>query len=191
VRLSVAAHNGVAERRRRSSWSWRRAFVAAIVLVVVFGAFTARLLVWPAQGMPARVSAIAVLAGPGDRVTVGLQLARERRAPMLVVSQGWMGYGGPCAPATAGVKVICFDPNPGNTRGETEFLGRLAKQYDWRSVVLVTTRAQDTRARILMGRCFGGSIYAVTASLPWYDWPYQIAYGWGALLKALTAYRGC
>jgi hypothetical protein len=187
----VAAFRGIADGRRRSSRGWRRALVVAIVLVVAFGTATARLLVWPAQGMPARVSAIAVLAGPGDRLAVALQLARERRAPMLVVSQGWMGYGGPCAPATPGVKVICFDPDPGDTRGEAEFFGRLAKQYDWRSVVLVTTRGQDTRARILMGRCFGGSIYVVTASLPWSDWPYQIAYGWGALLKALTVYRSC
>jgi len=191
VRLSLAAFRGVVGRHRRASRGWRRAFAAAIILVVAFAAATARWLVWPTQGMPARVSAIAVLAGSGDRLAVALQLARERRAPMLVVSQGWMGYGGPCAPAVPGVKVICYDPDPGNTRGEAEFLGRLAKRYDWRSVVLVTTRGQDTRARILMARCFGGSIYAVTASFPWYDWPYQIAYGWGALLKALTVYRSC
>ena len=53
-------------------------------------------------------------------------------------------------------------------------------------MVLVTTRAQDTRARILVRRCFGGSIYVMTASLPSGSWPYQIAYGWGALLKALV-----
>ena len=161
------------------------AVVAAVVLV------TARLLVWPAQGMPARADAIVMLAGPGDRLAVAMQLAREHRAPVLVVSQGWEGYGGPCAPAMPGVKVICFDPNPGNTRGEAEFTGKLAKRYGWHSVVLVTIATQDTRARIIMRRCFGGSIYLATASLPWYDWPYQIAYGWGALLKALVVYRAC
>ena len=89
------------------------------------------------------------------------------------------------------VKVICFDPNPGNTRGEAEFVGKLAKLYGWHSVVLVTTPTQDTRARILMRRCYGGSIYAVTAPLAWDDWPYQIAYGWAALFKALILYRAC
>jgi uncharacterized SAM-binding protein YcdF (DUF218 family) len=159
--------------------------MAAFVLV------TARLLVWPAQGMPAEADAIVILAGPGDRLATAMQLARERRAPVLVVSQGWQGYGGSCAPAMPGVKVICFDPSPGNTRGEAEFAGKLAKRDGWHSVVLVTTLAQDTRARIVMRRCFGGSIYVVTASLPWYDWPYQIAYGWGALFKALFLYRAC
>jgi uncharacterized SAM-binding protein YcdF (DUF218 family) len=89
------------------------------------------------------------------------------------------------------VKLICFDPNPGNTRGEAEFVGRLAKRYRWSSVVLVTASAQDTRARIMLGRCFGGSIYVITASLPLGSWPYQIAYQWGALFKALVLYPAC
>lgn len=180
-----------AGRRRRSFRGWRRALVVALVLVVVFGIATARLFVWSAQGMPARVDAIVMLAGPGDRLAVALQLARQRRAPVLVVSRGWEGYGGPCPPDVPGVKLICFDANPGNTRGEAEFTGALAKRYRWRSMVLVTTRAQDTRARILMSRCFSGSIYVITTSLPWDNWPYQIAYGWGALFKALALQRAC
>jgi uncharacterized SAM-binding protein YcdF (DUF218 family) len=182
---------GVTSRPRRSFRGRRRIFIAAMALVAVVILVTARLLVWPTQGMPDRADAIVMLAGPGDRLAVAMQLARERRAPVLVVSQGWHGYGGPCAPAMPGVKVICFDPNPGNTRGEAEFAGKLAKQYGWRSVVLVTTPTQDTRARLIMNRCFGGSIYVVTTSLSWGDWPYQIAYGWGALLKALALQRAC
>jgi len=162
-----------------------------MALVVALLLVTARLFVWPAEGMPARVSAIVMLAGPGDRLPVALRLAREHRAPMLVVSQGWQGYGGPCPPAVPGVRLICFDPDPGNTRGEAEFASQLAKRYHWSSVVLVTTRAQDTRARMIMRRCFGGSLYVVTASLPVSSWPYQIAYGWGALLKALVWQRSC
>jgi hypothetical protein len=58
-------------------------------------------------------------------------------------------------------------------------------------VVLVTTRVQDTRARLLVGRCFGGSIYVITAPLPAGSWPLQVAYEWGALFKALVLYRAC
>ena len=162
-----------------------------VAVVVVFGAVTARLLVWPAQGMPARVSAIVMLAGPGDRLPVALQLAREHRAAVLVVSRGWLGYGGPCPPPVPGVKLICFDPDPPDTRGEAEAVGRLAKQYHWSSIVLVATRTQDTRARIVVERCFGGSTYVVTAPLPAGSWPYQIVYGWGALIKALVVSRSC
>ena len=177
--------------RRLWSSRARRALTVAMALVALFAAATVRLFVWPAQGMPARVSAIVMFAGPGERLPVALRLARERRAPVLVVSQGQHGYGGPCPPAVPGVRLVCFDPDPGNTRGEAEYAGRLAKRYHWDSVVLVTGTEQDTRARMLMKRCFGGSVYVVTGSLPLGSWPYQIAYEWGALAKALIVERGC
>ena len=55
----------------------------------------------------------------------------------------------------------------------------------------MATRAQDTRARIIMGRCFSGPVYVVTAALPWDNWPYQLAYQWGALVEALVLDRSC
>lgn len=189
--MTLSISGSTADRRRRFSRGWRRVFITLIILAVVFVAATARLFVWPAQGMPASVSAIVMLAGPGDRLPVALQLAREHRAPVLVVSQGWEGYGGPCPPNIEGIKLICFEPNPGNTRGEAEFAGQLAKRYHWRSIVVVTTLTQDTRARIILRRCFGGSIYVAAASLPLSALPYQIVYGWGALAKALVLQRAC
>lgn len=141
--------------------------------------------------MPTSVDAIVMLAGPGARLPVALQLAQEHRASVLVISRGWEGYGGPCPAPIPDVKLICFDPDPPNTRGETEFTGRLAKQYHWKSIVLVTTRGQDTRARMLLRRCFGGSTYVITASTPLSNWPYEIAYQWGALVKALVVDRTC
>jgi hypothetical protein len=191
VRHEVQEPPGVVNRRHRLSRRWRCIFATAAALVVALGVVSARLFVWPAEGMPAHVSAIVMLAGPGDRLPVALRLAREHRAPMLVVSQGWQGYGGPCPSPIPGVRLICFDPDPGNTRGEAQFVGRLAQRYHWHSVVLVTAREQDTRARIRMGRCFSGSIYVVAASLPLSNMPYQVAYEWGALVKSLVLQRGC
>jgi len=175
-------------RRIARARGMRRACAA---VMVVFCVVTARLFVWPAQGMPANVSAVVMLAGPGDRLPVALQLAREHRSPVLVISQGQHGYGGPCPPAPPGVDLICFDPDPGDTRGEAESLGRLARRFHWSSVALVTSRAQDTRARIMVQRCFAGSVYVVTAPLTAGSWPYQIAYEWGALFKALFVIRTC
>ena len=175
----------------RSIPRWRRALIAATALVAVLVVATALLFVWPSQGMPSRVDAIVMLAGPGERLALAMQLAREHRASVLVVSRGQHGYGGLCPPATPGVKLICFEPDPGDTRGEAEFVGRLARKYGWRSVVLVTAREQATRARIVVRRCFGGQVYVMAGSLPLGSWPYQIAYEWGALFKALVLYRGC
>src|ERR1700755_2855211 len=113
--MRFRASRGAVERRRGYSRVRRRAFAAVMALVAAFLLGTARLFVCPAEGIRAQVSALVMLAGPGDRLPVALQLARKHGAPMLVVSRGWQGYGGPCPPAVPAVKLICFEPNPGNT----------------------------------------------------------------------------
>jgi uncharacterized SAM-binding protein YcdF (DUF218 family) len=193
LRTRSGTSRAAASANRGHSGFRRRALVAMLVLVLAFAVATARILVWPARGMPSRAGAIVLLAGPGNRLPVALQLAVEHRASVLVVSLGHLGYGGRCPAASSApkVKIICFDPDPADTRGEAEFVGRLARRYGWRSVVLVTIAEQGTRARIIMRRCYSGSVYVVTAPQAWYEWPYQIAYGWGALFKALFLERAC
>jgi uncharacterized SAM-binding protein YcdF (DUF218 family) len=176
-------------RRRR----WRKVATVLIVLLVAFCVATARLLVWPAQGMPTRVNAVVVLGGPGDRLGQGLELARQGRAPFLVVSEG-LPFQVPrsvCAPHGVSFQVICFQPEPGNTKGEAEFVGRLARRYHWRSVALVVTPDQDTRARIRFGRCFAGQVYVVTTPLSASSWPEMVAYQWAAMFKAEVLQRAC
>jgi uncharacterized SAM-binding protein YcdF (DUF218 family) len=169
-------------------------------LLVVFCAATARLLIWPPQGMPARVAAIVVLGGRGNRLGKGIELARQGRAPVLVVSLGLpfpepalCKLHDPIFRATDGstYRLLCFQPNPGTTQGEAEFIGRLAKRRDWRSLALVTTPDQDIRARIRFERCYSGRIYVVTTPLPLLEWPYAIAYQWAALAKAEILQRSC
>lgn len=170
---------------------WPRGLAAFACLCVMFGAATARVLVWPVQSVPSTASAIVMLAGPGDRMSLALRLAAGHKAPVLVVSRGWLGYGGPCPAPTPGVRTICFDPSPGNTRGEAEYMGALAKRYGWRSVILVASRPQAARAELLAGRCFGGAIYVAAGPVDARSWPYEIAYGWGALFKAVFMDRAC
>ena len=182
--------SGAAVPRRRFRHVRRWAY-ALLATLAAFSVATALLFVWPPQGVPRQANAIVMLQGNGDRLQAAVQLAREHRAPVLVVSRGRDGYGGPCVPAMPEVKVICFEPDPANTRGEAEFVGRLAKQYHWSSVIVVTVRAQDRRARLLTSRCFSGSIYVSTVPLPLGEWPYELAYEWGSLVKALVTNRSC
>jgi uncharacterized SAM-binding protein YcdF (DUF218 family) len=171
---------------------WRRKTLAVVAaLIVLFAAATARVLVWPVEWTPAKADAIVMLAGPGDRLPVALTLAREHRAPVLVVSRGWQGYGGPCPPPTPGVRTICFNPSPGDTRGEAQYVGALAKRSGWHSLIVVATRPQAVRAQLLFGRCYDGQVNVATARLPLSNWPYEIAYGWGALFKAEVTVRDC
>jgi len=168
--------------------------VAVLVLgAIVLGVATARLFIWPDRGMPAHVSAIVMLNGPGDRLDTALDLAWQHRAPFVVISRGssYWGHGSICAPRIPRVTVICFNPDPAHTRGEAEFVGRLARKYRWQSVALVTITPQDSRARLRVERCFAGPVYVMTAPLSPSAWPYQIAYEWGALVKALIFQRSC
>ena len=165
--------------------------VVAAAVALAFAAATARVLIWPGELVPAKADAIVMLAGPGGRLPVALRLAAQHRAPVLVVSRGWMGYGGPCPPPTPGVRTICFEPDPGDTRGEAEYVGALARKNAWHSLIVVATRPQAVRARLLFSRCFGGQVHVATAPLPWTSWLYQVAYGWGSLVKASLLVRGC
>jgi hypothetical protein len=181
-----------APRRRR-----RRIVVVATIAAVflAFCGLTARLFIFPASGMPARVDAIVMMAGPGNRYSTALNLAYQHRARVLVIStgndHGPGGPIGPCGPPVPGVRVICFNPSPDTTQGEAEYAARLARQYHWHSIALVTITPQDSRARLRMERCFGGHVYVMPAPIRLRLWPYELAYEWGATIKALTISRSC
>ncbi len=187
------ADSTAASPRKRRRKRLRSVAIALVILVIAVSAATARLFIWPDRGMPARVSAIVMMNGTGDRLDTALDLAWQHRAPFVVIARGsaYFGHGSVCAPRIPDVQVICFDPSPATTRGEAEFAGRLARRYHWQSVVLVTTTPQDSRARLRMERCFTGPVYVMTASLPLPSWPYELAYEWGATVKALIVGRGC
>lgn len=181
-----------APRRRQ-----RRILVIATIAAVflAFCGLTVRLFIFPASGMPARVDAIVMMAGPGNRYSTALNLAYQHRARVLVIStgndHGPGGPIGPCGPPVPGVRVICFNPSPDTTQGEAEYAARLARQYHWHSIALVTITPQDSRARLRMERCFGGHVYVMPAPIRLRLWPYELAYEWGATIKALTISRSC
>jgi hypothetical protein len=170
---------------------WRKVLIALAAVFLVMCAATARLFIWPELGMPSRVDAIVVLDSPGHPLNFAVRLAAQRRAPFLVVSQGTLASRDPCPRQIPGVTLICFNPTPPTTRGEAEFVGRLAKKYHWQSIAVVAITPQDTRARLRVERCFPGQVYVVTAPIGLSAWPYQIVYEWAALVKALAIQRAC
>jgi len=183
----------VPARRRRwpRSRRGRQALIVCVALLVALCGVTGWLFVFPATGMPATVSAIVVPGGPGNRLDAALNLARQDRARYLVLSQG--DYVPPqlCGSRVGAATVLCFRPDPETTQGEAEGTARLAQEYGFRSIVLVTTPDQTWRAKLRFQRCYGGEIYAVTTPLPRHLWPYQIAYQWAATVKAEVSNRGC
>ena len=190
-RPSRWAREGGGGRRARRARCWCRALSVLAAVVIVAAAATARLFVWPDRGMPAKVSAIVSLDRPGGTLSAALRLAAQHRAQYLVISLGTPESGYGCPRPIARVKLICFNPAPATTQGEAQFVGRLARKYHWDSVAVVTITPQDSRARLRVERCFAGPVYVVTTPISLVSWPYQIAYEWGALAKALLLQRAC
>jgi len=177
-------------RRRR----WGRWFRAAfLVLTVAAGVMTYRLFVRPElPPLPQRADVIFVLSGYGDRDHIARRLVREGRAPVVVRSTTAERAAAGCLSDLASqVTVLCIHPEPYTTRGEARAFAALAAEHGWRSVILVSTRDQAWRARVRVGRCFDGEIYHAVAELPDDMWPRQIAYQWGATIKAFTLEVPC
>ena len=178
-------------RRARGRWL-RAAVVACATAVALLAVVTARVFVWPdLQPLPVRADAVVELAGPGDddRDRVALDLARDQKAPVLV--QSTLAGDTACLPPVTGVRLVCFHPDPGTTRGEARYIGAIAGRKNWRSVILVVTPDQAWRARLRVSRCFPGKVYVATAHLPAGKWFRQIPYQWFASVKALTIERSC
>jgi hypothetical protein len=175
----------------RNGKRWHKVLIALAAVFFVVCAATARLFIWPDQGMPSRVDAIVMLDGPGSALNVAVRLAAQHRAPFLVVSRGTPASRDPCPKPVPGVTLICFNPVPPTTQGEAEFVGRLARKYHWQSIAVVAITPQDSRARLRVERCFDGHVYMVSAPIRLSTWPYQIAYEWAALVKALVIQRSC
>jgi hypothetical protein len=161
----------------------RRVLIALVVLFILFCGTTARLFIWPTTGIHARVDAIVVPGGPGNRIAAAIALAEQEQARYLVLSKGEPVPPRLCGAHVGAATVLCFMPNPDTTQGEAQATARLAKEYGFRSITLVTTPDQTWRAELRFGRCYSGKIYAVTTPLPKQMWPLMIAYQWGQRLR--------
>jgi uncharacterized SAM-binding protein YcdF (DUF218 family) len=174
-------------RRRRRLIS----AISALVIVAALLAATARLLVFPTLNRPARADAIVALGGVRGGLSRALELSRAGYAPTLVVSTPRVDACPTQAAAGAGVRVICFRPTPFTTQGEAREIRLLAGRDHWRTVIVVARRSQATRARLRVDRCYDGRLLLAAPPMPLSAWPYNIAYEWGALVKALVWQRNC
>lgn len=161
------------------------------VLVVGFGVATVRMFVVPPLDAPGRADAIVVLGGVAGGVNRGLELSRAGVAPTLVVSSA----SGKCPRVQAAVgarsRVVCFRPEPFTTQGEAREIRVLAGQERWQSVIVIARSTQASRARLRVERCFDGDVRMVAPPMAGWDVPYNVAYEWGALVKALVLQRDC
>jgi uncharacterized SAM-binding protein YcdF (DUF218 family) len=160
----------------------KRAVAALVVLVVALGVAGYPVYVRPQTESPRQADAILVLGGTASaqRYLRGLELVELGLAPNLVLSNPYRPadpvLDGLCAQPQAGFTVRCFAPEPRTTLGEGRELRRLAAENGWRTVIVVTSTAHISRARYILGKCFGGELVMVSTpsrlSVPGWAWIY-------------------
>jgi hypothetical protein len=185
----IAGDKASGHHRRR--WLVFGILGVSFLVLAVFVAATLRLFVFPPTDPPTHVDGILSLNGSDEiaRANLAESLAAKGYAPVLLFSQG-ADIADTSCPKVPRVLVKCFVDVGGNTRGEAEWAGRYATRHDWQSLMIIPGRAQATRARILMKRCFAGRVVVVPVSEsrpPVSD----IVHQWGGLFDALVVHRGC
>jgi hypothetical protein len=180
--------------RRRSPRRRRCFLITGLGLglaIVAFLTASSLLFVWPATDQPQHVGAILSLDGGNEsaRESRAISLAERGYAHVLLFSQG-NSHTTPC-PKVRGISVVCFAAEPGRTAGEVKFAALYARRHGLRSLMIVPGRAQVTRARLLMKRCYSGHVTVVAAPVKLEQIPYDVIYEWGALAKALLIDRTC
>jgi uncharacterized SAM-binding protein YcdF (DUF218 family) len=141
-----------------------RVLVGSLVTLLVLGLAVVVagvvLFLRPPEGDPHGADAIVALAGgAGERLRAAEGLMDEGASEILVLSHG------PSTLCNGGqaYEVICFEPDPGNTRGEAREIGRLASERGWQRVAVVTSTQHVTRSRVLIGQCLDGDVEMVDA----------------------------
>lgn len=133
---------------------------------------------------PHKADAIVVLGPSNQRVPEAVALARSLGVSHLVLSIGDF----PEQVSTCqqpGLQVTCFVPQPYETVGEAEEIGRLAAQHGWHSLIVMTSTPQISRARVLIERCYAGDLQMVRTaeSLSWTKWVGEAFYQSAAFVK--------
>ena len=136
------------------------AAVAALVLVALV-IVNLQLFVRPSTDEVGHADAVVVLAGgDGERLDHGLELMSDGVAPTLVASTGPNRL---CnADPDRSYEVICFLPDPSNTRGEVEEIADLAREHGWERLVLVTSTYHATPRRAAARPLLPGHGHGVT-----------------------------
>jgi uncharacterized SAM-binding protein YcdF (DUF218 family) len=186
-------------RRGRLRRRWlRRTLAGLLTLLLVWLVAGYFLIVSPSTNKPQHVDAILVLGPPNEngRFALGLKLIAEGYSTNLVVSSApdsLAQLNQLCLTGIPNAVLTCFPPNPSTTRGEAQYIERMATARGWKSLIVVTSTYHISRARTVVGRCFDGKVLMVKATdggVGLQKLAYEYFYQTGAWIKALI-HRSC
>jgi hypothetical protein len=172
----------------------RVAVVGLVALPALWLVATVLMFVSPSLDAPARADAVVVFGAEiSSRLDTGLRLTEQGVAPTLVltVPDGW-NDGAICSRPMS-VEIVCVNPDPPTTRGDARVTGTLAEERGWESVALVTSDYHALRARLLLERCYDGSVEVAADGQAGElrRKVSRIAHEWGGLVQSLVWARSC
>lgn len=105
-----------------------------------------------------KADAVIMLGGASmERLPEALEVQAELNAPFLVLSntntKGNASADQYCAAHSLDPAVICFLPDPMDTRGEADTIGKIASEHGWKSIVVVTSKYHVARSERLLNQC--------------------------------------
>ncbi|MDP5225545.1 MULTISPECIES: YdcF family protein [Arthrobacter] len=144
-----------------------RVAAAAVAGLLIWLFVAVNLFCFPPPARPGSADAVVLLGGASaERLPTALALFRELPGdPTLVLSTTDTAANAAadamCREPEPGLKLVCFHPDPRNTRGEADALRRLTELHGWRSVIVVTSSYHVPRAGELLGQCLPARVRMV------------------------------
>lgn len=176
------------------------ALAVAVLLSLLVGVGGHRLYAAPTLdrlGPGSRVDAVVALGGLTASADHARLLVERGAAPVLVLSNPYPPGRAPtveraCRGGQTGHRVICFEPRPSTTRGEAREIRALALAHGWDRVAVVAPTFHVSRARLLVQRCYSGTLLMLSPPLrvSRLQLAYQYAYQSAGYVKA-GLLRGC
>jgi hypothetical protein len=167
------------------------ATIFSLLLVAVIGC--ARLYVFPDVDPQTQSDVVFVIGPPtATRIAIAESMMNKGLSDNLIIS---VATNGPFDAAKLPIcteehayHVYCLTPDPFTTQGEARALQLMAAEHDWSSATVITFTPHVTRARVLMSRCFSGSLYMVPDTVKLSDarWLHEFFYQSAAFLKVLV-----
>jgi uncharacterized SAM-binding protein YcdF (DUF218 family) len=166
----------------------KKALVVTELLLAILVAASLYLFVFVPSPHPKHADAIVVLSSDRPRYELGMRLYREGVAPTIALSlPRFAEPGGNDCPTQA----LCFRAHPYSTRGEAETVAKLAREHDWHTIVVVTSRYHVRRAHMLFSRCTDAKLVFEPADAHFYTYVIAIPLEWAKLAVQLTIRRNC
>ncbi|WP_186759436.1 YdcF family protein [Arthrobacter alpinus] len=179
------------------SRSLRRVALALLAALLVWLFFAFQLFYNVHTSPLKKADAVVMLGGASkERLLDAMLLRADLQAPYLVISNT-------STPGNASADdycethsnkaiypdIICFRPEPMDTRGEATSLGHLAVEYQWDSLAVVTSKYHIARAGQLMNQCVNSEVTMVptTPQLSTWQWLRRFVIETGGLTTVILS----